>query len=266
MIEKSNKTININFNKKRGDIINKFISFSSGNILVKLANTESEYNQVYKLRYQELLLEYDQTKKFEEEIDKDEYDEVCDHLIAIDTSKDQVVGTYRLIKKSHINNLKNFLTEKEFNIDIIKKYQILEVGRAVVKEEYRDGVTIGMLWRGVIRYAVSENIDIMIGTASFHGTDPLVYKSTLSYLYDNHLSPIDIRCFANKDSYFDMKLCDGYDPVVAKKEMPPLIKGYLNLGATVGDGAYIDKEFNSVDVLIVLVIKDINPRYLKRYL
>lgn len=212
------------------------------------------------------MLEYDKTKNFEEEIDKDEYDDVCDHLIALDIDKDQVIGTYRLIKKSHLGNLNKFLTETEFNIETIKKYELLEVGRAVVKEEYRDGVTIGMLWKGVIRYAVAENVDIMIGTASFHGTDPMLYKNTLSYLYDNHLSPVDIRCYANKDSYSKLKLSDSYDLLTIKKEMPALIKGYLNLGATIGDGAYIDKDFNSVDVLIVLVIKEINPRYLKRYL
>ncbi len=212
------------------------------------------------------MLEYDKTKNFEEEIDKDEYDDVCDHLIALDTDKDQVIGTYRLIKKSHLGKLNKFLTETEFNIEAIKKYELLEVGRAVVKEEYRDGVTIGMLWKGVIRYAVAENVDIMIGTASFHGTDPMLYKNTLSYLYDNHLTPVDMRCYANKDSYSKLKLSDTYDLASVKKEMPPLIKGYLNLGATIGDGAYIDIDFNSVDVLIVLVIKEINPRYLKRYL
>lgn len=243
-----------------------FKSFNSGNILIKLAETSDEYMQIYKLRYQELLLEYDKNKKVEDELDKDEYDDVCDHLIAVDITKSQVVGTYRLIKKSHLKSLKTFLTETEFNLEPIKKYELLEVGRAVVKEEYRDGVTIGMLWKGVIRYAVEEEMDIMIGTASFHGIDPTIYKETLSYLYDNHLSPEEIRCFANKDSSTELKLTSDYDIVQAKKNMPPLIKGYLNLGATVGDGAYIDRDFNSVDVLIVLIIKDINPRYLKRYL
>jgi putative hemolysin len=247
-------------------MINKFENFISGNIMIKLAETEKEYNEVFKLRYQELLLEYDKDKKIEEEIDKDEYDEICDHLIAVDIEKDKVIGTYRLIKKSHLTTVKTFLTETEFNLDPLKKYEILEVGRAVVKQEYRDGVTIGMLWKGVIRYAVSEKVDIMIGTASFHGTDPKVYKNTLTYLYEKHLSPIDIRCYANKDSYSPLKLLEEYDELMVKKEMPPLVKGYINLGATIGDGVYIDKQFNSCDVLIVLVIKDINPRYLKRYL
>ena len=108
-------------------IIKSFKQIISGNILVKLADTLEEYNQVYKLRYQELLLEYNQEKQMEDEIDKDEYDEVCDHLIAIDTNLNQVIGTYRLIKKSHLKQLKTFLTETEFNIDPLKKYEILSL-------------------------------------------------------------------------------------------------------------------------------------------
>ena len=76
----------------------------------------------------------------------------------------------------------------------------------------------------------------------------------------------NIRCEANKDSYIDISNLGEYDELEIKKSIPPLIKGYLRLGATIGDGAYIDRSFNSVDVLIVLKISDINPRYLKRYL
>lgn len=106
----------------------------------------------------------------------------------------------------------------------------------------------------------------MIGTASFHGIDYEPYKDVLSYLYKNHLSSEDIRCEVNKDSYVDISNLGEYDELEIKKNIPPLIKGYLRLGATIGDGAYIDKSFNSIDVLIVLKICDINPRYLKRYL
>ena len=121
-------------------------------------------------------------------IDKDIYDEFCDHLIAIDINTNKVIGTYRLIKKSHLKVLNTFLTETEFNIDKLKKYEILELGRAVVQSEYRDGVTIGMLWKGVIKYALSQGVEVMIGTASFHGINPNEYKETFSFLYDNYLS------------------------------------------------------------------------------
>ena len=245
---------------------NKNFAFQTSNILIKLASEKEEYDQIWKLRYFDLILNYNKDQVNEEEIDKDIYDDVCDHLIAVDTLTNKVVGTYRLIKKSHLKDIKAFLTETEFDLSNLKQYEILEVGRAVVKEEYRDGITISMLWKGVIRYAVSENIDFMIGTASFHGINPHDYEDTLSYLHYNHLSSEEIRCYALKDSYSPIDLKEDYDLEVAKKNMPPLIKGYLRLGATIGDGAYLDVAFNSLDVLIVLKISEINPRYLKRYM
>ena len=111
------------------------------------------------------------------------------------------------------------MTEKEFNIDPLKKYNILEVGRAVVKEEYRSGIVIMLLWKAVITYAVENNIDYMIGTASFQGVDPKPYADAFTYLGDKFLSPEDIRCEVNKESYFPLKQIDSYDSLEAKKQL-----------------------------------------------
>ena len=243
-------------------------SVEAGNILIRLAQTEKDYKEIYRLRYFDLILNYNQDQVNHEEIDKDEYDDVCDHLVAIDKVKNEVIGTYRLIKRSHIKDLGRYLTENEFDISKLNGYEVLEVGRAVVKEEYRDGAAINLLWKGVIRYAIEEGIDFMIGTASFHGIDPYEYKDTLSYLYCHYLSPEDIRCTVRKTTFSKLNLLkeEEINEENAKKKMPPLVKGYLRLNATIGDGAYLDIPFNSLDVLIVLKICDINPRYLKRYL
>lgn len=240
--------------------------FETDNFIIKLAETKEEKQGVFRLRYFDLLQFYNESYVNETEEDKDEYDEYCDHLIIIDKEKNEIVGTYRLIKSEHLTTLKNFLTEKEFNIDPLKKYKILEVGRAVVKEEYRSGVIIMLLWKAVINYAIESNVDFMIGTASFQGVDPSLYADAFSYMGDKFLSPVDIRCEVNKHSCFPLQLKQEYSVLEAKRQMPPLVKGYLNLGATIGNGVFADIPFNSLDVLIVLKIKDINERYLKRLL
>ena len=240
--------------------------FETDNYIIKLAETEKEHKDLFRLRYFDLLKYYNQDYYNETQEDKDEYDEYCDHLIIIDKQKKEVIGTYRLIKSEHLTVLKNFLTEKEFNIDPLKKYNILEVGRAVVKEEYRSGIIIMLLWKAVITYAVENNIDFMIGTASFQGVDPNLYADAFTYLEDKFLSPIDIRCEVNKESCFSLKQKDCYNLLEAKKQLPPLVKGYLNLGASIGNGVFVDIPFNSLDVLIVLKIKEINEKYLKRLL
>lgn len=240
--------------------------FETEDFIIKLAETEKERNGLFRLRYFDLLQYYNESYVNETEEDKDEYDEYCDHLIIVDKKKDEIVGTYRLIKSEHLTTLKNFLTEKEFNLDPLKKYNILEVGRAVVKEEYRSGVVIMLLWKAVINYAIDNGVDFMVGTASFQGVDPSLYADAFAYMGDNYLSPEEIRCEVNHESCFPLKLKEDYNAFEAKKQMPPLVKGYLNLGATIGNGVFADIPFNSLDVLIVLKIKEINQRYLNRLL
>ena len=172
-------------------------SFVVNDLLVKLAETEEEYKSLFKLRYLDLLKSYNTYLSSEIEEDKDEYDKYCDHIIVVDLNTKEVVGTYRLIKSEHLKVLKCFLTETEFDISPLKKYQILEVGRAVVKEEYRASNVISLLWKAIINYAIEENVDYMIGTACFHGIDPSPYLDTFAYLYDKHLSSIEERCNVN---------------------------------------------------------------------
>ena len=55
------------------------------------------------------------------------------------------------------------------------------------------------------------------------------------------------------------------DAKAALRELPPLIKGYLRLGAYIGEEAVIDHQFGTTDVLIVLPISVINSRYINHY-
>ena len=167
---------------------------------------------------------------------------------------------------SQLKGIDTFLTETEYDITPLKKYEILEIGRAVVKEEYRTGSAISLLWKGLIKYAITSNVDFMIGTASFHGLDPSIYQDTFGYLYDKYLSPLEYRCEVNKESFYPMDNILEYDEAKALNNLPSLIKAYLRLGATIGNGVYKDVNFNSLDVLIVLKISEINQRYLKKFL
>lgn len=247
-----------------------FVPFYLENFMVKLAETEDELNKVYRLRYLSLILDYNKDKVDDGSIDKDEYDEICDHLIAINTNTSEIVGTYRLIRKEHLNNLQTFLTEVEFDITNIKNIdcEILEIGRAVVREDYRSSNIISLLWKGIINYALSYNIKYMIGTACFHGTNPMEYKNALSYLYHYHRSPSNLLAYAQDTAQTSTNILEKeqVNKELVLKEMPALIKGYLRLGATISEDAFIDYDFNAIDVLIVLDVENINPRYVRRFI
>lgn len=246
----------------------EFVPFIVSNFEIKLASTKDEFDDVYRLRYEELLLSYNKDNTNESGMFIDEYDPHCDHLIAIDLNTKRVVGTYRLVRKKHIKSIGHFITETEYDISKIKKYEIMELGRAVVKEEYRNGSIIMLLWKGLIRYATMNNIKYMFGTGSFHGINPQDYDQALSYLYYNHLSPIEVRAKALSNSRSDINLIpiSELDIRKIKQQMPPLIKGYLKIGATFGEDAFLDISFNSLDVFVLFDVENVNPKYLQRFL
>jgi len=108
---------------------------------------------------------------------------------------------------------------------------------------------------------------MMFGCASFHGTDPDEHADSLSYLFHNHLAPPHLRARALDRRHVEMARLPigGYDPRLAMRKLPPLIKGYLRVGAMVGDGAVIDEPFNTVDVFMVMPVASISARYLGRF-
>jgi putative hemolysin len=132
--------------------------------------------------------------------------------------------------------------------------RLLELGRSCVEAEYRGGTAMLHLWSGLAKYVADHDIDILFGVASFHGTDIGALKQALSFLYHNHLAPEDVRVRAVADHFQPMDLLppDQIDRKEAVVQIPALIKGYLRLGGTVGDGAFIDHAFNTTDVCLIM--------------
>ena len=144
---------------------------------------------------------------------------------------------------------------------------MLELGRSCVDKNYRDGKTMQLLWTFIAQYVNRYNIKIMFGCASFPGVDPDVHRAALSYLHFKYLAPLSIRPIALKERFIKMEDSEGSENNFKKflTSIPPLIKGYIRLGAFVGDGAVIDYEFNTTDVCIVLPTKKIASRYMDHY-
>jgi len=207
-------------------------------------------------------------------LDVDPYDAVCDHLLVEDLSDEpRVVGTYRLLRQSVARRHGGFYGAGEYALDAIERAaardgrDLLELGRSCVAPAWRDAGTIQLLWRGIARYLADHNIGRMFGCASFHGTDPAVHAAPLSYLLHNHLAPAEIRVTALPGLRIDMAMLPvgGYDQRQALRLLPPLIKAYLRVGATVGDGAVIDRQFNTVDIFMAIPVESIAARYLDRF-
>jgi len=217
--------------------------------------------------------------------DHDAYDAVCDHLLVVDHARARetgevwrpgrradVVGTYRVLRQDQAERTLGFYTQAEYNIAPLVAAKspgcrFMELGRSCVLKPYRNKRTVEVLWHGLWTYVREHHIDVMIGCASFPGTDPDAHALALSFLHHHARAPEEWRCAAHPHLYQDMnrKAKGDIDVRAAMRQMPPLIKGYLRLGAFIGDGAVIDTQFGTTDVLIVLPVDKIDPRYFERF-
>jgi len=113
----------------------------------------------------------------------------------------------------------------------------------------------------------STGAEILFGTASFHGTDTEALRQPLSYLHHGHLAPPELRVVARGPGAVPMNLLapGDVDRRTALLQIPSLIKGYLRLGGAVGEGAWVDRAFNTVDVCLVMDTARLNDRTARIY-
>lgn len=249
---------------------------SLGPIAVRLARNADEIRAAQKLRYDIFYREYGATPISTMEAegrDFDIFDDYADHLIVIDRRKDaieeRIVGTYRLLLGPQAAKAGRFYSASEFDIsDLTSSGLILaEVGRSCVHPEYRTRAVLQLLWQGIAEYVAYHDVGVLFGCASFHGTDLNEHANELAFLHHYSHAPEGLCPKALPDLYRDMNLMPK-DQVNAKQALvalPPLIKGYLRLGGFVGDGAIVDKQFNTIDVAIVVKIGQVSDRYRKHY-
>ena len=259
-----------------------------GDLEVRLAAGRSDILQAQRLRYEVFYEEMSAQPNpvaAMRRLDQDAYDSVCDHLLVVDTSPEphglerwahrrrpRVVGTYRVLRQDVAERSLGFYTQSEYDIEPMMQakapnYKFMELGRSCVMKPYRSKRSVELLWHGLWTYIREHKVDVMIGCASFEGTDPAEHAMALSYLHHYAKAPDDWRCAAHARLHQSMDLLpkDKIDLKRALKAMPPLIKGYLRLGAFVGDGAVIDHQFGTTDVLIILPVEKIDPRYFEHF-
>ena len=247
------------------------------NLEIRLADSEVELAASQALRYKVFYGEMGAkaTPRVElSQLDFDPYDEFCDHLLVIDRERSTavnpcVVGTYRLLRGDIADEYAGFYSESEFELKplVQRSGQVLELGRSCIDSEYRSRGTMQLMWRGIADYVFANAIRYMFGCASIPGINPSDVKLPLSYLYHHHLAPQSIRTHALEQRYVDMNMMDkdAIDVGQALRELPPLIKGYLRVGAVVGDGAVIDYDFNTIDVNIIVETENVTSKYRNHY-
>lgn len=250
-----------------------------GSLETRLARNGLEIDAAQRVRYQVFVEEMKAVLSpdaMRRRRDTDAWDSICDHLLVLDRSiegdaEDQIVGTYRILRQDVAMKRGGFYSASEFEIEsLIARHpdkKFMELGRSCVLPAYRTKRTVELLWQGNWAYALKHGMSAMFGCASFPGTNPDDHALALSFLHQSVLASGEWAVDANADRFepMDRMKIDAGDMRKALMALPPLIKGYLRLGAMVGNGAVIDKGFNTTDVLIILPISGISDRYISHY-
>jgi putative hemolysin len=255
-----------------------------GTLEARLAVTASDVRRAQRLRYEVFYGEGTARADAAAVLarrDMDPFDSICDHLLVLDHSvmeqrlgkppRPLVVGTYRLLRGEVAARHGGFYTQGEFDIaGLMRRHaglRFLELGRSCVRKPWRTKRSVELLWHGIWAYVLRHRLDVMLGCASLEGTDPERLALPLSFLHHFAPAPEPWRAGAHGHLRVEMNRMprEQVDPRQALGLLPPLIKGYLRLGAHVGDGAVVDHQFGTTDVLIVMPVAGISERHVRHF-
>jgi putative hemolysin len=245
---------------------------------LRLATTAEDLTAAQRLRYEVFVVELggdgplvDHANRLE----RDRFDQFFDHLILVDRRRDpagldHVIGAYRILPCDRRAAAGQFYSETEYDLTplLASGRRLLELGRSCVHADHRGGAAMFHLWNGLAEYVLERGIEVLFGVASFHGTDVPALAMPLSWLHHHHLAPPDMRVTARPPHRQSMDLipADQLDRKAAMAATPALIKAYLRLGGFVGEGAFLDHEFNTTDVCLVMDTGQMSARHREFYI
>ncbi|MDD7970183.1 GNAT family N-acetyltransferase [Roseinatronobacter alkalisoli] len=231
-------------------------------LAVRLARDDADIRAAQHLRYRVFIEELGGEGLLVDHANRlecDELDPYFDHLLLVDTRLNpddcqHVVGAYRLLPDDRLAQTGRFYCDREFDLRPLRESgrRLLELGRSCVDTAYRGGPGMLLMWQALAEYVRRHDHDILFGAASFHGTDPQALAQPLSLLHQQYLAPPALRVRARTYQSMDLVPPDRLDRKVALAQVPSLIKAYLRIGGVIGDGAFIDHDFRTTDICLIL--------------
>ena len=237
------------------------LAASTPQFAVYVTRDESEIRAAQRLRYQVFREEFGAFLRGPEGRDEDFYDAFCDHLIVRCRETQNVVGTYRMLAPDQARRL-GYYADNEFFTTRLNpiKPNLVEFGRSCVHPDYRSGSVIMLLWSALAYHMMANGQEHVIGCASVSMRDGGHQAASLFHrLKDQHLADPEYQVFPRHPLPLNKLQCS------LEVEAPPLIKGYLRLGARIcGDPAW-DPDFNSADFFMLLSLSAMSPRYKRHF-
>ncbi|WP_417699351.1 GNAT family N-acetyltransferase [Pseudophaeobacter sp.] len=224
---------------------------------VSLAQDAAELRAAQALRYEVFVREMGADGAqvdHQSGLETDQFDAFCDHMIIRESATNRVIGVYRLMRSDQALAAGRFYSASEYDLGALTASgrRLLELGRSCLHPDFRGGKALFHLWEGLSAYVNRHRIEVLFGVASFAGTDLAALAGPLSVLQYDYLAPSDLRCRSRQYQRMDLLPQDQIDRRQAMVACPALIKAYLRLGGKVGDGAFLDHDFNTTDVCMIL--------------
>lgn len=196
-------------------------------------------------------------------LDVDEFDEFCDHLLVRDETTGDVVGTYRMLPPERAAAAGKLYSDGEFDLASLASLRgaLVETGRSCVHPDHRTGAVVGLVWAGIARYMLLSGHSWLAGCASVPLDDG---GSAAAGVWD----VVRRRHFAPPEHRVTPRVPWDADAVAApaRPVVPPLLRGYLRLGARVCGRPALDADFGVADFFVLLSLANVDQRYLKFFL
>jgi len=233
-------------------------------LVLRFARTPSEVREAQRLRHEVFAGEMGARMPGDDGLDADAFDPYCEHLLVRESDGGRVVGTYRILSPEQARRAGGYYSEQEFDLGRLHhlRGRMVEIGRSCVHPDYRSGGVITLLWSGLLRYMSVNGYDAIIGCASVSMQDGgQLAVSLYNMLKRTNLSPSEYRVFPRCELPLAVLKSAGEDA-----RLPPLIKGYVRIGAYVCGAPAWDPDFNTADLLMMLPMSRIDARYAKHFL
>ena len=247
--------------------------------IVKFAENQQEIAAAKHLRYTVFMEEqgHGAGRSSATALDEDEFDSYCLHLIVIERTANEVIATYRVHPGVVALQGLGFYSAQEFRLEGLDKIAAnsVEVGRSCVKPEYRNGTTVALLWAGMAAVLERSQCQYLLGCVSITPADPVVGRAISEYLAGKGDNVFTSELAVSPQPGWELPEVDpaavsayttGEKSSELRKLIPPLLKGYLRLGAKFGREPVLDKEFGTIDFLVLFNLGEIDQKYARHFL
>jgi putative hemolysin len=203
-------------------------------------------------------------------LDADRFDEHCDHLLVREENSGELVGCYRMLSPTGAVAAGGLYTATEFDIRALDSLRpsLVEMGRAVVRNDHRSGAVVLLMWAGILAYLDHCDYDYVTGCVSVPVVvdgepDGTQIRGVRDFVSRRHAAPAEYRVHPRRPVIIDGRRLDDIAPP-ARPVIPPLMRGYLRLGARIcGEPAH-DPDFGVGDFPALLDKRQADTRYLRR--